>query len=68
MTHDMKCHVQQTSPDERHVGIQGHAVAETPTVAAHVLLYIVRTPLPPFSIYHTTHSILPFITSDRGWE
>lgn len=62
----MKCDVQQTSPDERHVGIKGHAVAKTPTVAAHALLYTVRTSpsllhLSYNTFYYTFHHVRPML-------
>lgn len=64
MTHDMKCDIQQTSPDERHLGIKGHAVAETPTVAAHALLHSQEPPpsllhLSYNTFYYTFHHVRP---------
>ena len=52
-------------PTSMPIGIQGHAVAETPTGVAHALLYIVRAS-PSFllhrsfqSFYHTFHQCDP---------
>ena len=43
------------------MGIRGHAVAETPTVVARALLYIVRAS-PSFLLDSSiNHSIIPFI-------
>lgn len=50
---------------EKSLGIQGHAMAESPTALAHTLLYIVRGSPFFFLRRSTSHSSIPFIREER---